>query len=303
MQSTLLSRVTVVIPTLNERAAIEEVIRELLEVGVSKDRIIVVDGRSTDGTDEVVKKLGVKLLYQDGRGKADALKKGFSHVETEYVVVMDGDYTYPAKYIPRLLDEAVRRGASLVIGSRVYGRENIPLINRLGNKIIVFLFNILYGTKLSDVLSGMYLVRVDNLRDILYETGGFSIEVEIASHMAGNLLEIREVPIEYRKRIGKKKLKVMDGLLIALDIVKLVWRYNPVFFMFMSASLLMIPGIVLGTYVAYNYFFRGINYFVKGIVAIVLTSTGFIAFLLGILTLYLKRMELRLRRLVTRDQR
>ncbi|MEM3938314.1 MAG: hypothetical protein QW373_06980 [Desulfurococcaceae archaeon] len=92
----------------------------------------------------------------------------------------------------------------------------------------------------------------------------------------------------------------MHGLKIAIDLLRLVWRYNPVLFIFMVASLLVIPGLALGAYVAYYYFFEGVRYHVKGIIAIVLTASGFNALLLGVLSLYLKRMELRLRKLVTR---
>ncbi|MEM1773307.1 MAG: glycosyltransferase family 2 protein [Desulfurococcaceae archaeon] len=293
-----LSQVTVVIPVLNESESIGIVLREILEVGVPLDNIIVVDGHSKDGTDEISRKIGVKVVYQDRTGKADAVKKGLSIARSKYVVVMDGDYTYPAKYIPQLLKEAIRNNCSEVIGARVHGRENIPFVNRIGNRLITAVFNILYGTRLRDVLSGMYLVNLDQLRDILYETEKFSIEVEIASHIAGNSLEICEIPIEYRRRIGKKKLKVLDGFRITMDLIKMTWKYNPVFFMFMAASLLVIPGVALGLYVAYHYFFAGVNYFVKGIAALVLTSAGFNAMLLGILALYLKRMELRLRKLM-----
>lgn len=300
MKSDYLSQVTVVIPVLNEREALEKVLNELFEVPIPRERIIIVDGHSTDGTDKIARKLGVKVVYQNGKGKADAVKEGLSLVETKYAVIMDGDYTYPARYIPRLLEEAVVRRCGEVIGARIHGRENIPLLNRLGNRIITLFFNVLYGTRLRDVLSGMYLVDMEHLRDATYEMKGFSIEVEIASHMAGSILDICEVPIEYRERLGEKKLKAVHGLKIAIDLLRLVWRYNPVLFIFMVASLLVIPGLALGAYVAYYYFFEGVRYHVKGIIAIVLTASGFNAFLLGVLSLYLKRMELRLRKLVTR---
>ncbi|MEM3838066.1 MAG: glycosyltransferase family 2 protein [Fervidicoccaceae archaeon] len=293
-----LSQLTVIIPTLNEKESIGLVLKELFEVGIPKNNIIIVDGRSTDGTDKIAKDMEVRIIYQDGKGKADAVKKGLSLADTKYAIVMDGDYTYPAKYIPYLLETAQRKNCVEVIGARVRGRENIPFINRIGNKIITEMFNILYGTRLRDVLSGIYLVNINQLKDILYETRGFGIEIEIASHIAGNSLEICEIPIEYRPRIGKKKLKVLDGFHIAMDLVKMTWRYNPIFFMLMIASSLLLPGIALGLYVTYHYIFEGVNYFIKGIAALVLTSAGFNAMLLGILTLYLKRMELRIRKLI-----
>ncbi|MEM0060900.1 MAG: glycosyltransferase family 2 protein, partial [Fervidicoccaceae archaeon] len=131
-----LSQLTVIIPTLNEKESIGLVLKELFEVGIPKNNIIIVDGRSTDGTDKIAKDLEVRIIYQDGKGKADAVKKGLSLADTKYAIVMDGDYTYPAKYIPYLLETAQRKNCVEVIGARVRGRENIPFINRIGNKII-----------------------------------------------------------------------------------------------------------------------------------------------------------------------
>ncbi|MEM1867954.1 MAG: glycosyltransferase family 2 protein [Thermosphaera sp.] len=290
-----LRNVTVIIPTLNERDSIPLVISELSEAGVPKENIIVVDGHSTDGTDKIAMDLGVKVIHQNGKGKADAVREGLRRAPTRYAVIMDGDYTYPAGVIPRLLWR-VEEGCSEVLGARVRGRENIPPLNRVGNKIITWLFNLFFGTRLRDVLTGMYLVDLKELTDALHETEGFSIEVELASHFAGNGLEVCEEEIEYRGRIGVKKLKALDGFKITWDLVKTAWRYNPVALLLLSASLLLIPGLILGAYVGYHYIFTGITYHVKGLIAIGLTMTGFNSLLLGFLSLYLKRFELRVRK-------
>jgi len=149
---------------------------------------------------------------------------------------------------------------------------------------------------LRDVLSGMYIVRVDRLRDALFETRGFSIESEIATHIIGTSGKIAEIPITYRKRLGKKKLGIIHGFKIALDMIKLAWRYNPVFVIFTIGSLMLIPGLVLGTWVLYQYIVTGIKYYVKGVVAVMLSVGGFISLALAILSLYLKRMEYRIYR-------
>ena len=291
-----LKEVTVIIPTLNEAEAIGKVIDEILEVGIPPENIIVVDGGSTDGTAEIAKSKGVKVVLQEGKGKADAIKTGLKHVRTEYALIMDGDYTYPAKHIPQLLKKACNEELDEVIGFRAKGRENIPLINRLGNWILIKEFNLLFGTKLKDVLSGMYIVKRSVFLDAFFETKGFSIEAELAAHIASSTGRIGEVPIEYRRRVGKSKLSVLDGVKIGLDMVFLAWRYNPVFFIFTIGALLLIPGLILGAWVAYHYFFTGTKYYVKGLIAIILTLAGFQSSLLAILTLYLKRWEQRLTR-------
>ena len=235
--------VTVVIPTLNEEGAIGRVIEELRAHGWTN--ILVVDGGSSDRTREVAESMGARVILQEGRGKADAIRTAVRYVETPYVVVMDGDCTYPAGRIADLLREAEGRGLDEVIGARRWGRENIPLLNRLGNWVITRAFNLLFGTRLSDVCSGMYLVRTEVLREVGFEARGFSVEVEVAAHVASTTRRIGEVPIEYRPRVGRPKLGKRHGFAIMLDALRLALRYNPVFLLFSSASLITLPSAAL----------------------------------------------------------
>jgi len=296
LQEDLKKLLTIIIPTLNEEEAIGHVIDEILEHGFKPNQILVVDGYSTDKTVEIARSKGVQVIYQKGRGKADAIRTAMEYVNTPYMLVMDGDYTYPAKHIIELLEKIHYEGHDEVIGSRVKGRENIPPINRFGNRILTLFFNILFGTRLTDVLSGMYILRTESVRTALFESKGFSIESEIAAHVVSSGGSVVEHPIEYRRRRGKKKLRVTDGIKIAIDIVKLAWKYNPVFFIALIGSLLLLPGLMLTSYVIYNYLFHGIKYYIKGIIAAVATCVGLVSILLAILALYLKRMEWRILR-------
>ena len=289
------SDLTVVIPTLNEAEAIGKVIDEVLEVGVPRENVIVVDGGSTDGTVEIARSKGVRVIKQVGEGKADAIKTAAEYVRTHYMLVIDGDYTYPPKHIPELY-ERVRGGYDLVIGSRRFSKGSQSLIYRVGNRLLTKFFNILFGSGLTDVLSGMYLIKTRVMKHLLFESRGFGIESEVAAHVVSTSGKVTEVPIEYRRRLGKKKLGVTHGLLILREMVRLAWRYNPIFFLLAAASLLMVPGLIIGGWVAYHYIFTGIKYYVKGVVAIILTLTGFQSLLLAIVTIYLKRMEYRINR-------
>jgi len=285
---------TIVIPTLNEEEAIGKVIDEILEQGFEPNQILVVDGHSVDRTVEIARSKGVRVVYQKGRGKADAIRTAVEHVNTHYMLVMDGDYTYPAKHILELLEKIHFEGHDEVIGARVRGRENIPFVNRFGNRVLTAFFNLLFGTRLTDVLSGMYILRTESVRTALFESKGFSIESEIAAHIVSSGGSIAEHPIEYRRRLGEKKLKVWDGVKIAVDMVKLAWKYNPVFFIAFIGSLLLFPGLTLAAYVVYHYLLHGVKYYVKGIIAAVMVGVGLISMLLAVLALYLKRMEWRI---------
>jgi hypothetical protein len=85
---------------------------------------------------------------------------------------------------------------------------------RIGNRIITRVFNIMLDTKFSNVLIGMYMLKTEDARHLHFHTSGFNVEVEIASQPAQDG-SVTEVPIRYRDRIGKQKLSTWrDGLLL-----------------------------------------------------------------------------------------
>ena len=214
--------VTVVIPTLNEEEAIPHVLMDLKNHGYKN--ILVVDGDSSDNTVNQVKKHGIEIINQRGKGKTGAVETALEHVSTPYLVLMDGDCTYGAEDIELLFP--LMKKSQLVIGSRSSGRENITYFNRLGNLAINKVFNLFFDTSLSDVCSGLYILETEFARDIPFETEGFDVEVEIAAYAARNG-SISEAPIEYHPRLGVQKLSpIRDGVQIMLTILR-QWLKRP----------------------------------------------------------------------------
>lgn len=280
--------VTVVVPVLNEEGAIKKVLGELKEHGF--ENIIVVDGGSTDRTVELAREEGVPVVFQQGKGKGDAIKSAVPHIPTEYALIMDGDHTYDPECIQRLLDQGDYFDE--VIGVR--DGERIPLLHRFGNWAITTVFNLLFDTALHDVCSGMYLVRTEMLREFDFSTKGFSVEVGIAAHIASVSRRITEVNVCYRERIGKPKLRSRQGFRIVFDAVRLAWSYNPAFLIFLVASMLIVPSSIILGWVAYRYFVYGISHFVWAIVGTVGAGVGVISAMLSVVSLFIKRMEYRM---------
>ena len=284
---------TVVIPVLNEEESIGYVLDELLELGIEKDKILVVDGGSSDKTVDAVRDRGVKVIKQEGSGKGMAILTASKHVSTPYMLVMDGDYTYNPNKVWDMVGKALENGCVEVIGYRET-RENIPLLHRFGNWVLTKVFNLLFGTNLKDVCSGMYLVKTEIVRDLAVRTKGFEIEVEIAaaSSQEGDIMEI---PIEYRKRIGQQKLSTWrHGIGILLSIIYLSWWYNPIFLLFITGSLVLIPSMLLAGWVLYRYLFFGIKHYVWGLISVAGGTAGIVMLAIAIISIYIKRVEQRI---------
>jgi dolichol-phosphate mannosyltransferase len=231
-------QVTVVVPTLNEEEAIGQVLDDLRETGFGN--IVVIDGYSTDRTTAIVRSKGIEPLMQNGPGKAGAVKMAIDRATTPYILIMDGDGTYTSENAERLLQS---EEFDEVIGARINGRHNIPTVNRLGNYMLSKLFQLLFLSPITDVCSGMYLLRTDFAKTLQVASTSFDVEVEIAGQAAVRG-KITQVPITYEKRSGRQKLRsYSDGTRILRTLVKMAAFYNAGLFFGTIAALVAIPGI------------------------------------------------------------
>ena len=206
----------VIIAALNEEEGVGPTIAELMN-SLDSPRVLVVDGNSTDRTVEVAKNMGADIVFQDGLGKGDALAKAIKHADltVDYVVITDADYTYPAQYIPqmiRILEENPDVG--MVCGNRFNGHVDMKALHSVfyfGNRLIAYTHNFLNGVQLADPLTGLRVVRAGILRSWKVKSKGFDVEVELNHHVEREGFGIVEVPIQYRERLGEKKLGVRHG--------------------------------------------------------------------------------------------
>ena len=207
----------VIIAALNEEKGIGLTIADVAE-HITSHKILVVDGRSTDKTVEIAKNMGADILFQDGIGKGDAIAKAVENMDLEcdYVVITDADYTYPAEYLPemfRILKENPRVG--MVCGNRFNGhvdKKALRSVFYIGNRLLSFTHNMLNGVALRDPLTGLRVIRAEILRGWAVKSKGFDVEVEINHLVERKGFTIAEIPIDYRVRLGEKKLKARHGV-------------------------------------------------------------------------------------------
>jgi cellulose synthase/poly-beta-1,6-N-acetylglucosamine synthase-like glycosyltransferase len=218
------SPVLVIVATLNEEEGIGLTISELRQY-LDNPQILVVDGNSNDKTVEVAKNLNVDVMFQKGRGKGNAIAQAIGEisVSADYVVFTDGDYTYPAEFLPRMiriLEENPQVG--MVCGNRFnahFHMEGMSDIFYLGNRLLAFTHNMLNGINLRDPLTGLRVLRADILKGWTPKSKGFDIEVELNHQVERRGYSTIEISIPYRLRLGEKKLKLKDGASILRRII------------------------------------------------------------------------------------
>jgi glycosyltransferase involved in cell wall biosynthesis len=203
-------RLSVIIPTLNEAKCIGEVIDEIRSNLDGKGfdyEIMVVDGRSTDGTRDIAKMKGAVVVEEPRKGYGRAYKTGFVTARGDLIVTMDGDWTYPADAIVPLIETLDRDNLEFITTDRFGHMEPGAMNNlhKIGNLGLSFTTRLLFGRKIRDSQSGMWVFRRDALPKINVTNDGmpFSEEIKIE---AFRKLRSREVMIAYRKRVGEVKL-------------------------------------------------------------------------------------------------
>jgi glycosyltransferase involved in cell wall biosynthesis len=206
-------KVSVIIPTMNEERSIGEVL-DSIPKGFADVEVIVVDTNSKDRTVEIAKSKGAKVIGEPRRGYGRAYKTGFENARGEIIVTLDGDSTYPAEAIPDLVKTLIDEGLDFITCDRIskLKGETMNFQHRLGNLILTTATNILFGIKIKDSQSGMWVFRRTILKDLRLEADGmqFSEELKIRAFCSG--IKVREIPIEYRHRIGDVKLNTWkDG--------------------------------------------------------------------------------------------
>ena len=197
-------RVSVIIPTHNEAQAISRVLADLPRMVVTE--VIVVDSNSNDGTIEIARSLGARVILEPRRGYGRACLTGLANTESpEVVVFLDGDYSDRPSELPVILAPLAEGRADIVLGTRIRNYDALPWHQSFGNHLAAAMISILYGIKITD-LGPFRAARADVLRTLaLEETSyGWAVEMILKGAIAG--FRVVEVPVSYFPRIGKSKI-------------------------------------------------------------------------------------------------
>jgi glycosyltransferase involved in cell wall biosynthesis len=197
---------SIILPTLNEEDGIVKTLSEINELCIEKE-VLVVDGLSTDKTVENAKSLGAKIIIEKRKGKGIAMATGVDNSKGEYIAFLDGDGTYPPKYLPLMLKLAKKY--DVVVASRLLNKEGATdsLHTFLHYELFPLVFHRFYYGKFktTEPITGMRVMRKSVWYQLNLKSTNFFIETEMEIEMAKRRMTVFEIPIPCIKRIGQSK--------------------------------------------------------------------------------------------------
>ncbi len=220
-------KVAVIIPALNEETAIGLVVRDALPFA---DKVIVADNGSTDHTAERARAAGAQVVHEARKGYGYACLRAMKEAsDAEVVVFLDGDYSDRPEEMGRLIEPIANGEADLIIGSRIRGRreKGAMLPHALvANLLFSFALRRVYGLPVTDI-GPFRAIRSDCLFSLDMHEGTFGWTLEMMIKAAKRNWRVVEVPVSYRKRIGRSKVSgsFVASLKAGVKMAQTIGRY------------------------------------------------------------------------------
>ncbi|MGA1822308.1 MAG: glycosyltransferase family 2 protein [Thermoplasmatota archaeon] len=207
------TKISVIIPTLNEEESIGDTLDQIPR---SDDmEIMIVDGLSKDRTREIAVGKGARVVEEKRKGYGRAYKTGFKEAKGKIIVTMDGDTTYPAELTLDLVERLEKEGVDFLSCDRIRKADKGAFTgtHALGNWILKVTMNVLFGMKLNDSQTGMWVFKKEVLKHLTITSDGMPMSEEIKIEVFNNKnVRAKEISVPYRIRIGEKALNTWkDG--------------------------------------------------------------------------------------------
>lgn len=231
--------ISIILPCRNEEKAIGFCINRIKQVLDEKeiDAEIIVSDSSRDNSPLIAKQLGARVVKHDKRGYGNAYLEAFKEAKGKYIFMADCDGTYDFHEIPRFV-HYLRQGYDFVIGNRMDGNiqgSAMPLSHKyIGNPFLSLILRMFFHARIRDAHCGMRAITKSALEKLELKTAGMEFASEMIIKASLNNLRVKELPINYYRRIGKSHLNSFsDG-----------WRHLRFMMMYAPVHLFIIPGIV-----------------------------------------------------------
>jgi glycosyltransferase involved in cell wall biosynthesis len=256
------STLTIVIPCLNEELGVASVISEYRSAFPHAD-ILVVDNGSEDETANLARASGAIVITEKRRGKARAVATALAMIDTDLVLMVDGDGSYPAEGARLLVEEYLREPVDMITGIR--SAQNASHVFRpmhqWGMSIFAGILNWVFRFKPLDLFSGVRLFSRRFYQHVPVLSRGFELEIELTIQAVDKSFSMTEIPVPFRSRAhgSESKLKtVRDGLRMLRLLAVLFRDYRPLAFFGGVSALIATTGLAAGSIPVMEYFYTGL---------------------------------------------
>lgn len=214
---------SIILPTLNEEQGIAHTIETIPIDALNRQNydveLIVVDGNSEDKTVEIAKSKGAQVIISE-RGYGIQYREGFKNANGSLIVTADADGTYPLQELVSYIQLIEEKKVSFISIRRIIEKGAMSFMKRIGNLFLTALTDLLFGLKLKDSQSGMWIFKREVLDKVRLVSNGMPLSEELKIEAFKKVKSI-EIDGPYKKRIGKDKLKVLkDGWNNTLFLIK-----------------------------------------------------------------------------------
>ena len=295
----LAPRIAVLIPCYNEAEAIAGVVAQFT-AALPTATIYVYDNNSTDATRERAALAGAVVRTETFQGKGNVVLRMFADIEAEVYVLVDGDGTYDAGSAAAMVEHLLSHSLDMVNGARVAVTSAAYRPGHVvGNKMLTGTVAMIFGNRLTDMLSGYRVFSRRFVKSFPALASGFETETELTVHALELRLPIAELPTPYRDRpVGSQsKLRTYrDGLRILRTILMLIKEERPMQFFSGVALALCITSLVLGWPLLITFLQTGlVPRLPTAVAATGLMILAFVAFVTGLIldTVTLTRREMK----------
>ncbi|MDE0787162.1 MAG: glycosyltransferase family 2 protein [SAR324 cluster bacterium] len=251
------AKIVILIPCLNEEITIGKVIHDFQDA-IPEAKIIVFDNNSTDRTAVIARESGAEVIPESRPGKGHVIASMFMKVDADYYVIVDGDDTYSAEHVRKLLEPVMQEQADMAVAVRLaeYTATSFRPLHIFGNNLVRRLVNWIFKSNLSDIMSGYRAYSRELVQSIPILSSGFEVETEMTIRILDYGFRIKEVPLPYRERPegSVSKLRTFhDGFRVLAEIARIAKAYKPFTFFGGIGMAFILAGGISGIWVIQDY--------------------------------------------------
>jgi len=255
---------TIGIPCYNEVITIGKVVSDF-HFFFPDARILVIDNASTDDTAGAARLHGAEVIVETRKGKGHAVQRLFREVDSDYLIMVDGDDTYPAAEASKLITSIETKGGETIVGFRTSDDEGaFKASHTWANRVLAIFIESIFRTPVGDLFSGFRLFTKPFYQNIPVLATGFEIETELTLQTIEKGFEQRNVEIRFHSRPEGSFSKldtVQDGFRVFWTLFAIIKHYKPLLFFSTLSIALFLSSLCAGIfplmdYLAFHYVYR-----------------------------------------------